>query len=411
MSDETAGKNHAGLTYSGNGAALFWLAFRTGMLTLITLGIYRFWAKTRVRRYIWSSASLNQSRFEYTGTGLEKFLGFLMAVVFLAVYLGVIQIALTYFGLALFSEPSTSGQSFAQIASFGISGFAVVPFVYFAIYRARRYKLARTRWRGIRFGMEKAAWGYVARAIPLTLLSLVTLGLMLPLQTFRLERYMTNRMWFGDAQFDQQGKWTDLYGALRHAAIGAAITALGLGLAIYGSVSENPIGLFSILLLPLGAVWLAIGTIYYRVHSFAYLTRNKMLDGRVAFHSAPRTKTVISAYLLGSLVIAAVASVALGVMAAAMALVMAGMTSMMNDESAMALYILPALFFGLTYLLVFVGAEAAKLALITQPILKHYVETLTVINLSGLDAVHQRQADAGADAEGFADALDIGGGI
>ena len=34
---------------------LFWLALWTGALTIVTFGLYRFWARTRLRRYIWSS--------------------------------------------------------------------------------------------------------------------------------------------------------------------------------------------------------------------------------------------------------------------------------------------------------------------------------------------------------------------
>ena len=56
--------------YSGQAAPLFKLSFITGLLTVITFGIYRFWAKTRTRKYIWSSVSIEGDAFEYTGTGL-----------------------------------------------------------------------------------------------------------------------------------------------------------------------------------------------------------------------------------------------------------------------------------------------------------------------------------------------------
>ena len=39
--------------------------------------------------------------FEYTGTGLEKFLGFLIALVILAFYLGILQVVLTFVGFNL----------------------------------------------------------------------------------------------------------------------------------------------------------------------------------------------------------------------------------------------------------------------------------------------------------------------
>jgi len=41
--------------YAGRRKKLFWLALRTSALTVLTLGFYRFWMKTRIRRYYWSS--------------------------------------------------------------------------------------------------------------------------------------------------------------------------------------------------------------------------------------------------------------------------------------------------------------------------------------------------------------------
>ena len=89
---------------------LFWLVIRTVALTVMTLGIYRFWVRTRLRRYIWSSIMPAGDSFEYTGTGLEKFLGFLIALVVLAVYLGLLQVVLSFVGFnfwgAISSEPT-----------------------------------------------------------------------------------------------------------------------------------------------------------------------------------------------------------------------------------------------------------------------------------------------------------------
>ena len=222
---------YADARFTGTSGPVFNLALKVAVLTLLTLGIYRFWGKTRIRRYIWSSAELDGDRFEYTGTGLEKFLGFLLAVVFLAIYLGFVQIALTFLGLSLLTEPTTEAETVAQALAFNLTFLSLVPFILFAIYRARRYKLARTRWRGIRFGMDKGAWGYVLRAIGHYALTVLTLGILLPRQTFYLEKYMTDRMWFGDARFEQGGRWTGLYGAMKHVFIGLAIVFLGIAAA------------------------------------------------------------------------------------------------------------------------------------------------------------------------------------
>ncbi|MEM7296448.1 MAG: hypothetical protein AAF330_07495, partial [Pseudomonadota bacterium] len=49
--------------------------------------------------------------------------------------------------------------------------------------------------------------------------------------------------------------------------------------------------------------------------------------------------------------------------------------------------------------------------LITQPVLAHYATTLAIENGSALTQVRQREGDHLADADGFADALDVGGGF
>ena len=82
----TSAPTHLNGSFLPENSKLFWLAVWTGALTVVTLGIYRFWARTRLRRYIWSSIKPGGDSFEYTGTGLEKFLGFLIALVVIMVY-------------------------------------------------------------------------------------------------------------------------------------------------------------------------------------------------------------------------------------------------------------------------------------------------------------------------------------
>ena len=57
---------------------LFGLLVKNAFLTLVTLGIYRFWARAALRRYWWGSIVIAGDPLEYTGTGLELFIGFLM---------------------------------------------------------------------------------------------------------------------------------------------------------------------------------------------------------------------------------------------------------------------------------------------------------------------------------------------
>lgn len=393
---------YADARFTGTSGPVFNLALRVAVLTLLTFGIYRFWGKTRIRRYIWSSAELDGDRFEYTGTGLEKFLGFLMAVVFLAVYLGLVQVALAFLGFSLLTEPTTDAEMAAQALAFNLTFLSLVPFILFAVYRARRYKLARTRWRGIRFGMDKGAWGYALRAIGHYILTVLTLGILLPRQTFHLEKYMTDRMWFGDARFEQGGSWTGLYGAMKHVFIGLAIVFLGIAVGV-ALQAELLAGLAAFI----GYVWFMFGLLYYRVQSFAYLTSNKTLAGEIAFDARPKTSTILMTYVVGGIAIGAGAAVFGGLLGA---LVFAGMGNGMEGGATQP-PILAMIIAALGYIVLALGVGAAVTALITQPVIAHYVNTFSVINVDAVDAIRQRMADTGADAEGFADALDIGGAI
>lgn len=396
--------------YHGQGQPLFWLYIKTALLTMVTLGIYRFWAKTRIRKYIWSATSANEDSFEYTGTGLEKFLGFLVAIVILAIYLGIVQMVLFFAGLNIFVDPerASSTEVLRQIAAVYITLFAVFPLLLFAQYRARRYKMARTRWRGIRFGMESAAWGYVWRAIGHFLLTIITLGIMLPRQTFYLEKFMADRSWYGDARLEQDGKWTDLYAGMKHVFIGLAILILG---GVIGVVLQS-IALAMICGI-VGYIWLIIGAVYYRVYAFNYLTGHKVLDDKIGFFSEAKTGTVVTTVVVGSLIIGALSAIVLFVVGAVGAGAFAVATSGagFGGEPDMIGIVVTSILVAVAYIGFLLGIGGLSLVLITQPIIAHLVDGIQVHGAEHLDAIQQRSADLGADAEGFADALDIGGAI
>jgi uncharacterized membrane protein YjgN (DUF898 family) len=401
--------------YHGKAGPLFSLYFKTAILTLITLGIYRFWAKTRIRKYIWSATAGDGDSFEYTGTGLEKLLGFLFAIVVLAVYLGIVQMALFYFGLNLFSEPRNDIEVMAQVGAIYISLLAVLPLLLFAVYRARRYKMARTRWRGLRFGMENGAWGYVWRALGHGFLTIITLGILLPRQTFWVEKYMTDRTWYGDARFEQTGRWQSLYPGLKHVLFAVLLIVIGSALAV---VVEIPV--LAVVSVLVGYIWLIVGGVYYRIYAFNVLTRAKMLDGAVTFDSGARTgrvigitltgiAAIIGAAIIGFLFMGLVLMATLGMSFGALGALFGGYAS--PDDFNAAGGILGGIVVAVLYVALILALGGLSLVMITQRIIDHVVSSVVVANAPHLDHINQRAPDPGADAEGFADALDIGGAI
>ena len=67
------------------------IAVTNVLLIIVTLGVYRFWATARQRRYLWSRTHIIDDSLEWTGTGKEMFLGFLMVVAFLLPFFLFIQ--------------------------------------------------------------------------------------------------------------------------------------------------------------------------------------------------------------------------------------------------------------------------------------------------------------------------------
>ena len=63
----------------GSRGALLRLALKATLISVLTLGIYSFWSRTRIRRWLWSAFRVGGVPFEYTGQPLEKLMGFVFA--------------------------------------------------------------------------------------------------------------------------------------------------------------------------------------------------------------------------------------------------------------------------------------------------------------------------------------------
>lgn len=205
------------------------IAISNFFFNLITLSFYRFWAKTRVRRHIWSSVHVNGEPVEYTGTGKELFFGFIviMAVVFLP--LALIAVGLTaYFGAE--SGPVIAFQLFVALALVTLYGFA--------IYRARRYRLSRTVWRGIRGALPGSALSYSGKYFGSLLLAPMTLGWSTPAMNLILAEHITNDMRFGNVPFNFSGRSGPLYVRYAVCWFGTALAYLavvGLAISLYAA--------------------------------------------------------------------------------------------------------------------------------------------------------------------------------
>ena len=183
-----------GLGYDGRLGRIYAIWLLNLVLNIVTLGIYSFWGKTRIRRYVARSFTLRGDRFEYIGTGGELFRGFLLALPFIIV---------VYAPLLIWPPEIYPVTNLLFIVIFYLIGVAV--------YAALRYRMTRTVWRGIRGYLSGSAFTFGAISFGYSLLSLITLGLLIPFGDRAKLKYQMGNMWFGNTQAVFDPKEEDLW--------------------------------------------------------------------------------------------------------------------------------------------------------------------------------------------------------
>ncbi len=190
------------------------------LLNIVTLWFYRFWAKTHVRKHIWSCVHINGEPLEYTGTGMELFKGFLVVLaIFILPYAIFSGVVLVVYG----------PDSPLHIIGYFVLIFLIQVLWGFAIYKARKYQLSRTNWRGIRGTLVGSAMIYSLLYFGAQIAKSMSLGWSTPVLNTVLQEQITNDMRFGDAAFKFKGRAGPLYPTY-------AMCWLLTGAAIIGSV-------------------------------------------------------------------------------------------------------------------------------------------------------------------------------
>ncbi len=209
--DISANEEMTAQAVAGRSLELSWLA-PTGMIglsvanfvyRLLTLGIYDFWARTEVRKRLWSAIRLNGEPLAYTGTGKELFLGFIIVFgsVLLPILILTVVVALTF----------APGSLMVELFSLAFYVFILL-LIGVGIFRAQRYRLLRTNWRGIRGSLTGSSWNYGWTYFWTILLVPITLGWVIPWRTTKLQSMITNHAMFGDRTFSFRGGSGPLYG-------------------------------------------------------------------------------------------------------------------------------------------------------------------------------------------------------
>lgn len=174
------------------------IAFTNLLLTIVTLGLYRFWAATRTRRYLWAQTRLIDERLEWTGTGKELLFGFLLALLLFGIPFLFLQ----------FGVQALILRGHADIAGIlGFSAFALLIYVAgVARFRGLRYRLSRTYWHGIRGGSDDNGLGYGLSYVLKNAIGYFPFFLLVPWAMISLWNERWQKMSFGPHSFESAAR-------------------------------------------------------------------------------------------------------------------------------------------------------------------------------------------------------------
>jgi uncharacterized membrane protein YjgN (DUF898 family) len=190
------------LAFHGSAGSLFGIQAVNVLATLLTLGIYYFWGKARVRAYLLGETELDGDRLAYHGTGTELLIGFVKGVAVLFIPIALLTIVPQVYG-----APDLVVSALSMVLY--LLGLVLVPL---AMVGARRYRLSRTSWRGVRFSFRGPAREFVGIFVAGTILTSLTLGIYYPVFVTRRQAFMISHSYFGSGKFDFDGRGRELIG-------------------------------------------------------------------------------------------------------------------------------------------------------------------------------------------------------
>lgn len=399
---------------------VYWrLLIRGAALLAVTLGIYRFWFATDVRRFLWSNTEIADVTLEYAGTAFELLIGFLIAVALL------VPLYVFFFVVALNLGP------IGQLSS--VLGFPVLAFLgHFAVYRARRYRLTRTIYRGVRCHQGGSAFRYAAFALLWWTLIVSTLGLYYPFAQARLERLKMRHTYYGNLQgrFDGSGlrlflrglpMWLLVIGPLAFALVfsfaavdwdkvAAAAAGANSGSEFINQLEDAFPNVYAAIVVALAAVATSVvmAAVLFPVFQAMMLRWwiSGLRFGALTVRSHLRTGKIYGAYLrflwYGLLFLLAAAVIGgLGFFALSMVLTAIGKPEISEIVGAMA---------GVGfYVAIMLGLSTIYQGTVKLSLWRSGVEAIELAGSAALDHVKAEGTPSSAVGEGLADALNVGG--
>jgi uncharacterized membrane protein YjgN (DUF898 family) len=173
----TRGRQEHPIVFNATGREYFGIWIVNLLLTGLTLGIYSAWAKVRRTRYFYGSTLVNNASFEYHANPVAILKGRLIAF---AVWL-------------LFMAAQYAPAMYIVLLP---AMFFAMPWV---IMRARKFQLAMTSYRNVRFAFHGDYAGAFQTFILWPMLGFLSMGLAMPSANWRVPKYL-----FGEAAYGRE---------------------------------------------------------------------------------------------------------------------------------------------------------------------------------------------------------------
>lgn len=191
-------------SYQGSGKDCFVLFLKNILLTIVTFGIYRFWAEVAMTKYIFRNSELDKAAFDYHATGKEKFVGFLKGA-------GLVVVGLLVYGGASALLTMALGPEVGQVLSMLLLYLTIIALQPLIIIGKRKYDLSRSSWKMVRFGFD----GEYKELAPLMLKGVILTGLTLGIYAAwffnDLNHFYVKHSRFGHKKFSYHGEGQEYF--------------------------------------------------------------------------------------------------------------------------------------------------------------------------------------------------------
>ena len=177
----------------GRGRTLFGIFIVNTFFTLLTLGVYSFWGRVRIRQFLSSQTSFAKARFSYHGTAQELLKGWTKAF---------LVFGLPYAFLSF--VPFMWDQIPTWIPNV-LAGTMALCFIPVAVVGSHRYRLSRTSLGTIRFSFRGRVKEYMKIWFLGTVLTLLTVGIYYPFFENARRKFLVAHSYFGNRHFTYSG--------------------------------------------------------------------------------------------------------------------------------------------------------------------------------------------------------------